>query len=134
MSRTVLVLCTAAMLATANPVSPAAADDHRLCGTVMNDDGIAACTRLIRRIPKDAAAYDARGNGDKFLGDFDRAIAGYDRQVRVAADKYAAIGALKSRANASMAKGDYDSAIADYGEVIRLTPDSALAYIDRGQD
>jgi tetratricopeptide (TPR) repeat protein len=133
MPRAILVPCIAAILVAINPVSSVSvgtAYDGSPSVTVTHDDGIAACTQLIQRNPEDAVFCHVRGDSDKFPGDFDR---GYGRQVRVAANKYASIGVLKSRARASLAKGDYESAIADYDEVIRLTPDSALAYIDRGQ-
>ena len=77
---------------------------------------IADDNQAIRLDPKDAVAYNNRGNayGDK--GDYDRAMADYGDAIRLD-PKYAY--AYNGRGNAYLRKGDYDRAIADYDAAIR---------------
>ena len=80
--------------------------------------------------PDDAVALTNRGVAYARKGDYDRALADYDKAIR-REPKYARAfndrGALYGR------KGDYDRAIADYNEAIRLDPKYARAFCNRGR-
>jgi len=69
------------------------------------------------------------GNDYYRKGDYDRAIAEYNRAIR-ADPNY--IIAYIHRGNAYYNKGDYDRAIADYNQAIRLDPNFIAAYHNRG--
>lgn len=118
----------------------AAADDRDVCGDwLKGEETVAACSRLIKRNPKDADAYFRRGmyyavGGDSGRADaghdYDRAIADFDQAIRLDANRaeyYAA------RGDAHSDKGDDDRAIADYGAVLRLSPDDAATFAKRGE-
>jgi tetratricopeptide (TPR) repeat protein len=69
------------------------------------------------------------GNVYLASGDYDRAIAAYDKALQLNpgdADAY------NNRGTAYGHKGDHDRAIADYDQAIRLQPDLAEAYNNRG--
>jgi tetratricopeptide (TPR) repeat protein len=92
------------------------------------DRGIRGCTAVIERKPQ-AAAYINRGAAYNNKGDYDRAIADFAKAI--ALDPKAAI-AYYNRGNAYNGKGDYDRAIADYTKAIALDPQDASAYFNRG--
>ena len=74
-------------------------------------------------------AYANRGWAYNDKGDYDRAIADFDRAIQLKPD-YAE--AYANRGWAYNNKGDYDRAIADFDRAIQLKPDYALAYANRG--
>jgi len=79
--------------------------------------------------PQDAGAYVNSGNSFFELGDYDRAIADYDKAIALNpqdADAY------YNRGLAYYHKGDYDQAITDFNQAIALDPQHALAYLGRG--
>ena len=61
-------------------------------------------------------------------GDFDRAIADFNRAIELKPD-YAE--AYNNRGNAYSDKGDFDHAIADFSKAIELKPDFPIAYNNR---
>ncbi len=102
--------------------APAAADVNR------RDAGIADLTPQVLLNPRGADYYYDRGNA--FLNDkqYDRAIAEYDRAIRIAPDD---VHAHIARAAAYYYTAAYTKALQDWGIVIRLTPHSAAAYGNR---
>ena len=62
-------------------------------------------------------------------GEYDRAIADYDRAIGI---NPSFAGAYNGRGNAYWLKGEHDRAIADYGQAIALNPRNAEAYFNRG--
>ena len=79
--------------------------------------------------PKDARAYDRRGQAYGNKGDWDKAIADYSEAIQRDPKDAQVYG---YRGLAYGYKGDWDKAIADYSEAIRLDPKAAWAYGCRG--
>ncbi len=116
------------------------ADDTATCNNSKDDKAIAACSRLIKRGPRNdvglglgqrlmAINYYARGLAYKARGDYYRAIADYDQAIRLDPkdpDYYYV------RGNAYLAKGDPDRAIADYDQAIKM-PSFAIAAFPYAQ-
>lgn|GEM_PF-1189941 len=78
-----------------------------------------------------SSAYMDSGLAHKFKGEFDAAIADYDRALALEPDN--ALTYI-NRGVARSGKGDLDAAMADYDRAIALAPDNALAYNDRSFD
>ena len=76
-----------------------------------------------------AVAYYDRGTAWYSKDDLERAIADFDRAIRIA-PRYT--DAYIRRGRAWHARGDLDRAIADYDRAIRTDPCSAFAHNDRG--
>jgi tetratricopeptide (TPR) repeat protein len=81
--------------------------------------------------PKDAGAYYNRGNAELDKGDFDGAIADYNRVIELDPKFTDAYG---NRGFAKHAKGDLDGAIADYTRAIELGSTNPAAYNNRGAE
>jgi beta-lactam-binding protein with PASTA domain len=74
-------------------------------------------------------------------GDYDRAIAAYNKGImfspdRKVGDNYTVYNnrvanSYNGRGDAYYSKGDYDSAIADYSQAIDINPDNAIIYSNR---
>ena len=97
------------------------------------DARIAGCTEIIAQESRETkrnqiAAYINRSGGYRAKGDLDRAIADYNRVLRLDKNLAAAYG---GRARAYLGKGELDKALADFGEAARLDPQSASLYLDR---
>ncbi len=101
--------------------------------TIPAEARIADCTMLIEsgRVPPAELfhAVNSRGAAWYDNGDFERAIADFDRVIELKPD-YA--DGFYNRAIAWSARGDAERAIADYSAAIRLQPDHARAYNNRG--
>jgi tetratricopeptide (TPR) repeat protein len=69
------------------------------------------------------------GNSAYSAGSFDKAIANFDKAIRLHPDD---ASAFNSRGNAYAHKGNLYRAIADYNEAIRLKPNYAIAFCNRG--
>ena len=97
---------------------------------VTPDKTIAACTALISSETGAnlGVVYFCRGYAYQARGEYDRAIQDYDEAIRLKPDAFV----YGNRGSAYHAKGDNDRAIQDYDEAIRLRPDEALAYSGRG--
>jgi len=114
--------------------SPALAESDRDWDDCNADDpvrSLAACTRILLggEEKKRALAYFNRGYVYKIMGDLDRAIADYNKAIRL---EPKAAAPYYDRGVAYHAKGNLGRAIADYNKAIRLDPNSAPAYRARG--
>jgi tetratricopeptide (TPR) repeat protein len=92
------------------------------------DRAIADFTKAIEINPKDADAYKNRGYAYDAKGDFDRAIADFTKAIEINpkdADAY------NNRGSVYETKGDFDRAIADFMKAIEIDPKDADAYINR---
>jgi Flp pilus assembly protein TadD len=102
------------------------------CGDADPDARIIACSRLLQ------AKHTARSNRIAALlgraaaylakGDHDRAIADYERLLRL--DPHS-VSAFRGRAQAYLGKRELDKAMADLGKAIEIDPMSSQALIDR---
>src|SRR5437016_5567595 len=79
--------------------------------------------------PSSPGDYVNRGTAQYAKGDFDGAIADYDKAI--ALDRNYVVAYI-NRGNARDDKGDHDGAIADYDKAIALNPNEATAYYNRG--
>jgi tetratricopeptide (TPR) repeat protein len=123
-----VILCAvAALLVTA--VQAATTNDRSMCAQRAGDEAIAACTRLLAINPRNAVAYNNRGNVYYRKGDYDQAISDFDQAIRLDR-RYTP--AYVNRGIAYNDKGDYGRAIVDYNEAIRLDPKLANTYLNRG--
>jgi len=92
-------------------------------------DGCSAVIKAARdRSEKLAEAFNNRGIGYRFKGDYDRAIQDYNQAIKLN-PKFA--GAYNNRGVALERKNEYDRAISDYDQAIKLKP-SAEAHFNRG--
>jgi tetratricopeptide (TPR) repeat protein len=80
------ILCAAAALLTLGMATlSAAADDRETCAEgFRRDESIAACSRLLKRNPKDVGIYKLRADHYWLKKDYDGAIADYDEALRLA--------------------------------------------------
>jgi tetratricopeptide (TPR) repeat protein len=106
--------------------APVAADDQATCRAAVAEKAIPACSRLLKRNPKDAMlfyfpgmAYHSVGSIDGNKDDYDSAIADFNEAIRLNPNFALA---FKERGYAYYLKEDHDRAIADYSEAIRLDP------------
>jgi tetratricopeptide (TPR) repeat protein len=110
----------------------AAADDFTTCAKESGDVALAACSRAIasgRYSGRDLAVlYGNRGVEYGNKHDFDRALADFDRAIKIDA-KYAT--AYYNRGTV-WAKTDLGRAIADFDQAVRFDPNYAAAYNSRG--
>jgi lipoprotein NlpI len=93
------------------------------------DHALADYDQAIRLDPNNATAYNNRGNAYQKMDYNERAIADYNEAIRLD-PKYAA--AYNDRGHAYQKKSNNDRAMADYNEAIRLDPKYATAYYNRG--
>ena len=128
-----LVLAFLLMLALGVPL--AHADRYDDCIQTRNlDKQIRGCTQIIKWGKRETqinrtVAYLNRGNAYDKKGLYDRAIANYDKAIKLN-PKHA--NAYNNRGRAYGEKGLHDRAIADYDKAIKLNPKHAKAYNNRG--
>jgi tetratricopeptide (TPR) repeat protein len=115
----VISCAAAALLALCAAAAPAEADDGATCNTAAGDDAIRACTHLLSRNSRNAAAYVNRGVAYRGRGEDDRALADYDQAIIV--DPKNAVAYL-DRGNVYYDRAEYDRALADYSEAIGSIP------------
>jgi tetratricopeptide (TPR) repeat protein len=78
-----VILCIAAALFITIAVRPAAANNWTVCIDGAGDEKIAACTRELRRDPRDPSNYRKRGDAYYSKGDYDRAISDFGEAIRL---------------------------------------------------
>ena len=79
--------------------------------------------------PADADAYYNRGDAYSEIGEYEKAVADYNKAIQVDpndADAYYNRGCTYGE------MGEYDKAIADFNKAIELAPNDADAYYNRG--
>jgi tetratricopeptide (TPR) repeat protein len=129
MNLIVVLRPAAALLILGTGLAPALADDADTCRKASGDDSIAACSRLLARNPKDAAANYSRGYAYEWRkGDHDRAIANFDQAI-ILNPKYAL--AYANRGFSYEHKGEWDRAFADFDQAILFDPKLPDAYNGR---
>lgn len=104
------------------------------CRSAGPEARIAACTQIIARAKQETkrdqlTAYVNRGSAYLARREFDRAIADYDRALRLDKNLATAYG---GRARAYRGKGDLEKALSDFDEAVKLDPKSAQLRFDRG--
>ncbi len=119
-----------------NTIRPMAErSDYAKCveDTSDSDLYIDYCTRAIKsaNLSNEHLASILYNRGWRYgrMGEYDRAVADFDRAVELKPDF---AEALHDRGLAYERMGEYDRAVADYGEAIRVKPDYAQAFFDRG--
>jgi tetratricopeptide (TPR) repeat protein len=85
--------------------------------------------RAIALNPKDAEAYNSRGNVKKRQNDLAGALADYNQAIALSPD-YAI--AYYNRGNIKKRQNDFTGASNDYGRALALNPRFAAAYYNRG--
>ena len=81
------------------------------------------------RVETDADVYYKRGEAWSIKGDYDRAIANYDKAIEI---NPIFVAAYNNRGNAYSKKGQHDQAISDYTKAIEISPRLVDAYSNRG--
>src|SRR5947209_6782471 len=110
-----------------------AADEWDSCVKLSDQLAVAGCSRAIdshqytgRSL---ARLYARRGGAHQAQGDVKRAMADYNRSMRIDPTYPAA---YNNRGNAWYHSGEFDRAVADYDQAIRLDPKDTKAYYNRG--
>jgi hypothetical protein len=78
----------------------------------------------------DPQAFNSRGLALHSKGDYDRAIADFDRAIRL---KPGDAPQYRNRGDSWAEKNNSPRALADYDTAIRLSPQDAWSYVQRGQ-
>jgi tetratricopeptide (TPR) repeat protein len=88
-----------------------------------------AASQALQANSDDPEAYLKRGNAYFQQGNYDAAIADYDKAIQLRPDFAAA---FTSRGASYARKLDYDRALGDYDKLVQLRPNDANAYLRRG--
>jgi len=124
---------SAAILVVVSLAGPAPADDFSDCVGKSPDRSIRGCSNLLkqgwRRSEFRGAVYLKRGGSYSRNGQYDRAIADFDKAINLGARL---VPALTARGAAYLAKGQFDRAIADFDKAIKLNPSNIRGYVGRG--
>jgi tetratricopeptide (TPR) repeat protein len=102
---------------------------RRFCGLLVLLFVVLNAAMAQEATPKSAIEYNARGLTRYNKGDFDGAIADFNKSIALDPGFWAT---YMVRGLARDSKGDYDGAIADYDKAIDLNPTFAKPYNDRG--
>ena len=127
-----LLACMAVVVLAGLP-GVAAADEVDSCIKLSDDLAVAGCSRVINSHQFNgrnlARLHTRRGGAYQALGDVKRAVADYNKSMRIDPTYPAA---YSNRGNVWFHKGEFDRAIADYNQAIKLNPKYAVAYANRG--
>ena len=83
----------------------------------------------LRESPQSSYDYVSRGYGYGEKGEYDKALADFDKAIALGLENATVYG---NRGMAYNGKGDYDRAMADFTKAIALDPKNATAYESRG--
>ena len=108
---------------------PASAGDWDICANGSGQQAIDACSRYIRKNPRSAVAFYARGLAWHKKGNFDKAISDYNKAIELNPKD---ADAFYARGFAWGNKGNFDKVISDSNKAIELNPKYADAFINRG--
>lgn len=130
----ILISLFVLMFASGLPVWGQPVDDAERCATASGlEERLHNCSAAIESSQLSnadlATTLYNRGYAYQSSGNYDAAIADYDRAVRL--DPAFSLG-FYARAVANYEKSNYGQAIRDYDEAIRLNPDFSFAYEGRG--
>ena len=116
------------LMLVADPAQASPAED---CAQTQDADlSIEGCTQVIARMPNRPATYTDRGVAYQKKGEVDRAIADFSRAIAIDS-KYAK--AYANRGHAYNDKGETDLAIADFTKAIALNPKYPTDFNGRGR-
>jgi len=93
------------------------------------DKAIEVCDSVIKADDDDPAHYIQRGVANRFLKNWDAAIADFTKALSLSKDNVAAIS---SRGFVYYLKGDHANAVKDFDAIVRLQPEDPMAYNNRG--
>jgi len=96
---------------------------------VVQEEGVAYFTSVIRDSAGDASAYNSRAAVFRRLGEFDRAVKDFSEAIRLDPTQTTYWG---NRASLWIEKREHGNAIRDYNEVLRLSPGNLAALNGRG--
>ena len=126
---TAIWLAMGCLLAPIVASTQARADAAGDCNQSLDPDRtIRGCTTAIGRKPV-APAYNNRGTAYDDKGDYDRAIADFSKAIALD-PKY--VNAYYNRGVSYQHKGNRDQAILDYTKAIAVDPKFVPAYVNRG--
>jgi Flp pilus assembly protein TadD len=115
MRMTIAVLAAAIVIVQAGPAS---AQDAKACAQAKdNVQAIRSCSEIIRAKPRDAIAYQLRGDALARNGDLGQAIDDYSKAIQLN-PRYAT--AYESRAMVYTTSGDFTRAVADATKATEL--------------
>jgi tetratricopeptide (TPR) repeat protein len=86
-------------------------------------------TDILRKNPKDAAAYFVRANIRNAQGEFAKAVADYTEAIKLEPRDGAA---YNGRGYAHQRLGEFDKAVADFNEALQINNKDTWAYNNRG--
>ncbi len=95
------------------------------------DRAIADYDKAIELKPNNPVAYNNRGNAYSSKREYDRAIADYSKAIEL--DPKLAAASYNGRGGAYADQEDYNSALPDLNKAIELDPKYAFAYYNRGK-
>ena len=114
--RTIIASLAAAILIV--QAGPAASQDAKACAEAKdNAQAIRSCSEIIRAKPRDAVAYQLRGDALARNGDLGQAITDYSKAIQLN-PRHAA--AYESRAMVYTTSGDFTRALADATKAAEL--------------
>jgi tRNA A-37 threonylcarbamoyl transferase component Bud32/Tfp pilus assembly protein PilF len=103
----------------------------RAAGMKLDDQqAIADCTEVIRRVPDSADAFHERGTAYLRNQQYERAIADIDAAIRFGDQNPAGAHSVRGRAHNGLEQ--WDAAMEDFDEAIRLNPKVAQFFMFRG--
>jgi tetratricopeptide (TPR) repeat protein len=130
------LVAIALVLLFATPTAAQVEPGHRLCwnfnGLFSPDDQIVGCNAVItfsKHPPQIALALERRGQAFDRKGDFDSALADYEKSLTLDPSSYSI---RTARGDTLLKMRAYDRAIADYDENIKRFPKIAASFWGRG--
>jgi tetratricopeptide (TPR) repeat protein len=115
-------------LGCASPAPKPGLTDNSSGGHKLWEKAVAEITQALNMTPASAFAYNLRGLGYYYKGEYDKAIADYTSAIELDS-KFAS--AYYNRGLAYNSKVEYDRAIADFTKAIEIDPKYTQAYNQR---